>query len=79
MPSVGEVLLGISALLAIAYTLPVLLAFQAPISGLIYCFALWEAWKINRKVQLAFNGPFRLGTPLGDEPADQPGEAGDES
>jgi hypothetical protein len=40
---------------------PVYDAFHAPISGLIYGFALWEAWKINRRFVLAFNGPFRLG------------------
>jgi hypothetical protein len=44
------------------YAWPVLEATQAPITGLIYAFALWEAWKINKPVQLVFNGPFRLGT-----------------
>ena len=65
-------------LIGFAYSLPVLVAFQSPISGLIFGFALWEAWKINRGVRLAFNGPFRLGTLHGDEPAIQPEEADDE-
>jgi hypothetical protein len=43
------------------YAYPVLKATQAPISGLIYAFALWEAWKINKPIRLVFNGPFRLG------------------
>jgi hypothetical protein len=41
---------------------PVIEVFQAPISGLIYSFALWEAWKINKGAQLSFNGPFRVTT-----------------
>jgi hypothetical protein len=40
---------------------PVLEAVESPISGLIYGFALWEAWKMNRAVKLSFNGPFRVG------------------
>ena len=44
------------------YSLPVQIAIHAPISGLIFGFALWEAWKITKKVQLSFNGPFRVAT-----------------
>ena len=84
-PGLVVVLLELGVLIGIAYALPVFVAFQAPISGLIFGFALWEAWKINRRVQLAFNGPFRLGTlhgdkPAiqGDEPAIQPEESDDE-
>jgi hypothetical protein len=43
--------------------LPIRLSFADPITGFIFLFALWEAWKINRRVQLAFSGPFRLSTP----------------
>ncbi len=51
------------AILTIAiYASPIVVAFSSPISGLIFGFALWEAWKINRRVQLVFNGPFRLST-----------------
>jgi hypothetical protein len=42
------------------YALPVLAGSGDLISALIYCFALWEAWKINKTVQLEFNGPFRV-------------------
>jgi hypothetical protein len=62
-----------------AYSIPVLVAFQAPISGLIFCFAIWEAWKINRRVQIAFNGPFRLAAPGAPEPEIDSQEAGNES
>ena len=56
------VLLGLLAvtLIGLAYTIPVQIALASPISGLIFGFALWEAWKINRGVRLSFNGPFRL-------------------
>jgi hypothetical protein len=57
----GLALLGVLLLLVVAYAFPVLAAVHSPISGLIFGFALWEAWKMNKKVQLAFNGPFRLG------------------
>ncbi len=81
-PSLGRFLLAATMFMALlirfAYSLPVLHAFHAPISGLIFGFALWEAWRINRRVRLAFNGPFRLGTLPGDEPANQPEEADDE-
>ena len=49
-------------LIGIFYAIPVMEATHSPIAGLIYAFALWEAWKINKPVQLVFNGPFRLGT-----------------
>jgi hypothetical protein len=35
--------------------------FEHPIAGFIYAFALWEAWKLNGRAHLVFNGPFRLG------------------
>jgi hypothetical protein len=46
----------------VTFLSPIVLAFQAPISGLIFGFALWEAWRINRGGTLVFNGPFRVGT-----------------
>ena len=50
-------------LIGFFYTVPVQIAVAAPISGLIFGFALWEAWKANRGVHLSFNGPFRVSTP----------------
>jgi hypothetical protein len=49
-------------LVGLFYTVPVQIAVAAPISGLIFAFALWEAWKANRGVHLSFNGPFRVTT-----------------
>ena len=46
-----------------SFIVPVQIALAAPISGLIFGFALWEAWKVNRRVHLSFNGPFRVSTP----------------
>jgi hypothetical protein len=50
------------------YTIPVQIAVAAPISGLIFGFGLWEAWKANRRVDLSFNGPFRVSTPSSSGP-----------
>ncbi len=43
---------------------PVLMATTDPISGLIYCFALFQAWKMNKKAVLALNGPFQVSPPV---------------
>ena len=75
-PTGVALLIGLGALAAIAYTLPVLVAVNSPISGLIYGFALWEAWKINKKTELAFQGPFDV-VPIADEPAAHDGSAQD--
>jgi hypothetical protein len=50
-----------------ACSLPILRAFGSPILGLMIAFALWEAWKMNRKVRLVINGPFHLAA---DQPLD---------
>ena len=47
-------------LIGLFYTVPLQIAVAAPISGLIFSFALWEAWKANKRVHLSFNGPFRM-------------------
>ncbi len=39
---------------------PVINAIHAPISGLIYCFALWQAWQMNKPARIVFNGPFQV-------------------
>ena len=59
--------LFVVVLILAAYAFPVLVAYEAPISGLIFAFALWEAWKLNRKVRLVINGPFHLAA---DKPLD---------
>jgi hypothetical protein len=54
---------AVISLVALMYILPILDVVSGPIAGLIYAFALWEAWKINRPIRLVFNGPFRLAEP----------------
>jgi hypothetical protein len=58
----AEFLLALVRVIGFFYSLPVHLAMAAPISGLIFGFALWEAWKIPTKIQFSFNGPFRVAT-----------------
>ncbi|HEY2158662.1 MAG TPA: hypothetical protein VGH33_23730 [Isosphaeraceae bacterium] len=43
------------------YAVPIIAGFQQPISLFIIGFALWEAWKINRRVRIEIQGPFALG------------------
>jgi hypothetical protein len=66
-PSAEPVKLGLLALVVLPVvlivllaTLPVVAAFADPLSGLIYCFTLWEAWRLNKAAQLVFTGPFRV-------------------
>ena len=44
-----------------AFAAPFLAAAKAPFFLLIIGFALYEAWKINRRPNLAYQGPFKLG------------------
>ena len=60
-PMSGAQLLVLAVrLIGFLYSIPVQLAIAAPISGLIFGFALWQAWIMTRKVRLSFNGPFRV-------------------
>ncbi len=76
-PSVLAWVLLTVVILGFVYSIPIQIAIAAPISGLIFAFALWEAWKINRKTRLAFNGPFRLGDAVGGAVAAGSGGQGD--
>jgi len=44
------------------YSMPILFGIVAPINGLIFAFGLWEAWRRNKGVTLAFEGPFAVGS-----------------
>jgi hypothetical protein len=44
-----------------AIFLPILAGFSNIIGLLIIGFALWEAWKINKRVNIQFTGPFAVG------------------
>jgi hypothetical protein len=61
--SAGGVVLALGLLLALAMAAPFLGGFQNIIGILIIGFALWEAWKMNRRVPLEIEGPFRVGSP----------------
>jgi hypothetical protein len=55
-----EILVGIIMLTAVMLPAPILVAKENPITGFIFAFALWEAWKVNLRAVIALNGPFRL-------------------
>ncbi|MCY1040645.1 hypothetical protein OV208_04865 [Corallococcus sp. bb12-1] len=44
----------------ISVAAPVLVGINSPLSGLIYGFALYEAWRRNKRAELNIAGPFRL-------------------
>jgi hypothetical protein len=54
----------------ISFAIP-FLGGLSPIGVLIVAFALWEAWKLNKRVPIVFRGPFRIGgdPALGEAPA----------
>ncbi len=57
----------------LSLVLPVLVGMEAPISGLIFAFALWEAWRRNKKLKVEISGPFKLqanGTPVAEPTPD---------
>ena len=58
----GTVLLGIGALVLLAAIVPIAAGFSNLIGLLIIGIAVFEAWKLNRRVQLTIAGPYRLGT-----------------
>jgi hypothetical protein len=55
-----QILIAVGLLLGFAMAAPFLGGFQNIIGILIIGFALWEAWKMNRRVPLQIEGPFRL-------------------
>lgn len=59
--SFGQFLLAVGAMLALAAVLPFLAGIGNIIGLLIIGFALYEAWKLNKRPILAFTGPFQVG------------------
>lgn len=55
-----EIALGILLLLGLTLALPFLAGIENVIGLLIIGFALYEAWKLNRKVTIQIAGPFNL-------------------
>ena len=61
-PLVG-VFLALAFLLALAFAAPFLAGVQNIMGIIIIFIGLYEAWKINRRVPLVINGPYRVGAP----------------
>jgi hypothetical protein len=57
----GTFLLGVGALVLLAAMIPILAGFSNIIGFLIIGIAVFEAWKLNRRVTLNVTGPHRLG------------------
>jgi hypothetical protein len=57
----GMLALGLIVAVGILYIYPILVGFQSPMGLLIIGFALWEAWKLNRRNRIVFTGPYRVG------------------
>jgi hypothetical protein len=59
--TVGEVVLGTLGIFALAAALPFLAGFENILGILIIGFGLWEAWRINKRTELAIIGPLTFG------------------
>jgi hypothetical protein len=59
-PSFGAFALGVVVLLGILYAMPFLAGIQNILGILIIGFALYEAWKLNRRVDLKVSGPHQV-------------------
>ena len=63
--TVGRVALGLVALVAIAAVAPFLAGFENILGLVIIGFALYQAWKMNRRMPLAITGPYAVGRTTG--------------
>jgi hypothetical protein len=69
-PDAASFLLALLVLCAIACAAPFLAGFENIIGLLIIGFALFEAWRINKRVPLDIAGPFRVAA--GSDGSDRP-------
>jgi hypothetical protein len=58
--TVGRFALGLVALIAIAAVAPFLAGFENILGLVIIGFALFQAWKMNRRMPLAISGPYAV-------------------
>jgi hypothetical protein len=58
--SLGGAALGLSALLLLAVAAPILEAANHAVTTLITLVALFQAWRMNRRVDLQITGPYRV-------------------
>jgi hypothetical protein len=56
----GTMLLGVGALMLLAAMIPIFAGFSNIIGLIIIGIAVFEAWKLNRRVVLNITGPFRV-------------------
>ncbi|HEY4260033.1 MAG TPA: hypothetical protein VGM98_07730, partial [Schlesneria sp.] len=56
-----DLVFAILLVAAFMLALPVISWFSQPIGMLIVGFALWEAFKLTRKVELVITGPHNIG------------------
>jgi hypothetical protein len=63
--TVGRFALGLVAVVAIAAVAPFLAGFENILGLVIIGFALFQAWKMNRRMPLAINGPYAVGRASG--------------
>ena len=54
---IAKVMVSLFVLVA----LPVLVGFGSPISLLIMAFGMMQAWRMNKRIEIAVTGPYRLG------------------
>lgn len=59
-PGAGALVIAFVALLALLYATPFLAGLENAIGILIIGFALYEAWKLNKKVELRVTGPYKV-------------------
>jgi hypothetical protein len=59
-PGVMGAALAIAVLLAFLYLAPFLAGLENVIGVLIIGFAVWEAWRLNKRVKLEIMGPFEV-------------------
>jgi hypothetical protein len=62
-PTLGEFAVALAMMIGVLLALPFLGGLENAIGVLIIGFALWEAWKVNRRVVLESAGPFTVSTP----------------
>jgi hypothetical protein len=53
-------LVGVGALIVLAAMIPIFAGFSNIIGLIIIGIAVFEAWKLNRRVALTITGPFRV-------------------
>ena len=68
-------LLFLTVVMGLLATAPVLENLQRPIGLLIVAFALWEAWKLNKRTKLEINGPYEAGGHDAPPPKELPSHA----